>query len=163
MKGDCKCMFSRSKARSLFTSNEDKLLLELVKKYGKKWDLISKKLPGRNKRQCKDRYQIYLDPKIKTSPWTEEEDQKVLSYYTAIGPKWVTISIIFQNRTDTSIKNRFNILKHKFQFLQKNKEVNEIFSPIETYDIEESKMSIFDSIENDLNQELENLGYFSSI
>ncbi|EAY15232.1 Myb-like DNA-binding domain containing protein [Trichomonas vaginalis G3] len=101
--------------RTKFTENEDKKLTNYVKQLGdSKWKEIAKLMPGRNARQCKDRWEKYLAPKINITPFTDEEDTKLLTLYNQIGPKWTQISKHFNNRTDNNLKSRYKLLmRHK--------------------------------------------------
>lgn len=100
--------------RNKFTPEEDKKLIELVKEYGTdNWYLISKKLPGRKSRQCRDRWTFYLDPNIKKDEWTKEEDMLLLQKQEELGPCWRKIASFFNKRTEISIKNRWNKLERK--------------------------------------------------
>ncbi|EAY15029.1 Myb-like DNA-binding domain containing protein [Trichomonas vaginalis G3] len=65
---------------------------------------------NRNPRQCRDRYTKYLSPDLNKNPWTPEEDALLISKYHEIGAKWVKMSKFFNNRTDYSLKNRWNVL-----------------------------------------------------
>ena len=102
-----------------FTYEEDRMLRKLVKDYGESnWDEIASFMKGRNKRQCHDRWYYYLSPKINNQPWTDEEDQRLIKECYNMNGKWVQISKKFKGRTDTQIKNRWNLLK-KMMFLPK--------------------------------------------
>ena len=94
-----------------FSYDEDRALRRLVKQFGESsWDEISKHMNERNPRQCHDRWCFYLSPKINHSPWTDEEDKRLIKAYTELNGKWVQISKRFKGRTDTQIKNRWNTL-----------------------------------------------------
>jgi hypothetical protein len=57
--------------RPRFSPQEDLLLIELVNKYGYlQMKKISKLLPGRNKRQCEERWNGFLAPHLTSLPWT---------------------------------------------------------------------------------------------
>ena len=100
--------------KNKFTIEEDEKLKSLVKKYGEnKWDEISNEMPGRNLRQCKDRWMYYLSPNVNTAPWSNEEEQKLIQLVKEIGPYWVKIAALFDRRTDTQIKNKWNVLKRR--------------------------------------------------
>ncbi|KAL7719603.1 Uncharacterized protein QTN25_003303 [Entamoeba marina] len=44
---------------------EDRLLLKAVEKYGNtRWRLVSQEVPYRTRKQCRDRYNTTLDPKL---------------------------------------------------------------------------------------------------
>jgi hypothetical protein len=53
---------------------------------------------NRNRQQCRDRY-ILLDPNIKSTPYTEEEDQLIYENYLILGPKWAMISKMLEGRS----------------------------------------------------------------
>ena len=90
---------------------EDDLLRELVVKFGENdWRHLAKKMEGRNSRQCRERWQYYLNPNLKVGNWTKEEDELILKKREELGPKWMTIKNFFKNRTDAMIKNRYKHL-----------------------------------------------------
>ena len=93
-----------------FSTDEDNKLIELVKKYGcENWQKISLEMPGRNVRQCRERYKNYLDPEVISGPWTEEEDKLLDDLYSQFGPKWKLISSYFPKRTDINVKSRYHV------------------------------------------------------
>jgi hypothetical protein len=94
----------------VFTPDEDVLLKQLVKRFGRSWEVIACYLPNRNQRQCKDRWTNYLSPSISTDPWTEENDQLLLQKVNELGPKWTQITTFFPGRTDANLKNRWFML-----------------------------------------------------
>lgn len=96
--------------RKKFSNEEDLLLLELVHKYGENnWRIIADEMPGRNVRQCHDRWVKYLSPDINTDSWSEEEDKLLKEKYNEHGSQWKLISSYFPNRTDISIRNRWQV------------------------------------------------------
>lgn len=106
----------RIQKRSKFTQDEDARLISLVEKHGASaWHAISEKMPGRNPRQCKERWFSYLCPGIRTDPFTPEEDLLILSKYKEIGPKWVRMTQFFSGRTDTNLKNRYILLQRRIR------------------------------------------------
>ena len=95
--------------RAQFTDEEDAKLIELVETYGdRNWKNIADKMPGRNTRQCRERYQNYLSPNLDKGPWTNEEDTLLICKYIELGSKWKTIALYFPKRTDISVKNRMH-------------------------------------------------------
>lgn len=100
-----------------FTPEEDQQLIKLVNQYGTDaWLTIVDKMPWRNERQVRDRWFYYLSPDLNKGPWTEDEDQLLISKVKEFGPSWVYITQFFKNRTDVQIKNRWNVLCRKINF-----------------------------------------------
>lgn len=92
--------------RVKFSQAEDQLLSKLVTQLGQKsWNLISKMLPGRTSRQCRDRWNHYLSPQINISSWTAEEDALLIEKIHEYGKQWSKIATFFPGRTGISIRN----------------------------------------------------------
>ncbi|OHS95996.1 Myb-like DNA-binding domain containing protein [Tritrichomonas foetus] len=94
--------------REKFLPEEDLQLKELVTKYGSNaWEIISSKMPGRNPRQCRERWKHYLSSDRGKAPWTQEEDRLLYEKMEEFGPKWTKIASFFQDRTDIQVKTRW--------------------------------------------------------
>jgi hypothetical protein len=97
--------------RSKFTVDEDAQLSELVAIHGDgDWNIIASGLPGRNTRQCRERWNHYLAPSVVTTPFTPEEDALLCAKYKIYGPKWKEIAPFFKGRTYITVKNRWLFL-----------------------------------------------------
>lgn len=99
--------------KRIFSKEEDEKLVQLISEYGEDWKLIAKNLGNRNVRQCRERWQKYLNPGINKDKWTEEDDELLMNEYKKLGPKWKRIAVKFLNRTDINVKNRYRKLERK--------------------------------------------------
>lgn len=104
-----------------WNKDEDRKLIFLISIFGvNDWRNLAKKMDGRNSRQCRDRWQYYLNPNINHNDWTKEEDQLIIKMREKYGPKWVLISKYFKNRTDAMIEHLIRTEKQK----NENKHIN---------------------------------------
>jgi hypothetical protein len=69
--------------------------------------------PGRTSKQCRERWNNYLDPTLVHTAFTEEEDKLILSLHQEYGSKWAMISRQLSGRTENSVKLRFHTLQKK--------------------------------------------------
>jgi hypothetical protein len=100
--------------RCRFSQSEDELLVKAVAELGPgDWYRIARRLSGRNARQCKDRWMSYLSPAVGNAPWTPEEDQLLICMYNELGPLWKFIASFFTARTDTNVKNRWQLMQRR--------------------------------------------------
>jgi hypothetical protein len=94
-----------------FTSEEDQRLSALVEQYGRdRWSIISRMMPNRNARQCRERWTNYLQPHLRIGAWTPNEDQMLEAKFAQYGTKWNKISKFFINRSPLSLRNRHMVL-----------------------------------------------------
>jgi hypothetical protein len=77
------------------------------------WLRIAEAMPGRNARQCKDRWSSYLAPNLEERLWTTSEDMMLVDHCRTMGPKWVKMAHYFEGRSDAMLKNRYHALQHK--------------------------------------------------
>jgi len=94
-----------------WTPAEDMALKAAVEKLGFKWKQISRLVPGRTGKQCRDRYTSRLNPKLKLGNWTKREEMIALKAHKQFGNKWAAIQKLLPNRSWYTIKWRIECLK----------------------------------------------------
>ena len=118
-----------------WTKDEDTKLIELVKKYGpEKWSNISNFLPGRLGKQCRERWYNHLNPEVRKTGWSKEEEWVLFLLHRKFGNSWSIFSEYMPGRTDNTIKNHWNSIMKKnivginnqYQDMIKGKNKNEI-------------------------------------
>jgi len=85
---------------------DDIKLIELTEKYGLDWQRISL-IMEKPENLIKSRYEKRLDPNLKFTKFTPEEDSLIISKYKIYGGTWNNISKFLPNRNSIMIKNRF--------------------------------------------------------
>jgi hypothetical protein len=101
-------------AKRKFSNAEDDAVRNFASEQGRdSWASITKVLPLRTPRQCRERWAHYLRPGIDLTPWSESEDAILRIQFQRCGPRWCTIRTFLPGRTDVSIKNRWTLLRRK--------------------------------------------------
>ncbi|ORY24724.1 hypothetical protein LY90DRAFT_462038 [Neocallimastix californiae] len=94
----------------VWKNTEDEILKAAVMKYGKnQWARISSLLNRKTPKQCKARWYEWLDPSIKKTEWSREEDEKLLHLAKLMPTQWRTIAPIV-GRTPSQCLERYQKL-----------------------------------------------------
>ena len=93
---------------NVWTSEEDRQLRQAVDEYGSQdWTVISASVPGRSRKQCRERWHNHLSPEVKNDPWTQAEDQQLFALQAQHGKQWARIATELPGRSANAVKNRW--------------------------------------------------------
>lgn len=105
----CVCM------RDFSPTFQDEILKAAVMKYGKnQWSRIASLLHRKSAKQCKARWYEWLDPSIKKTEWSREEDERLLHLAKLMPTQWRTIAPII-GRTAAQCLERYEYLLDQAQ------------------------------------------------
>jgi hypothetical protein len=104
------------KGKGSWTVEEDQILREKRSLYGRKWAKIAAHLPGRQGKQCRERFVNHLDPELKKGEWTDDEEAILIAMHEHHGNRWANISKQLPGRSDNDVKNHwYSTIQRKFQ------------------------------------------------
>lgn len=107
----------------IWRNTEDEILKAAVMKYGKnQWARIASLLHRKSAKQCKARWSEWLDPSIKKTEWSQEEEEKLLYMAKMMPTQWRTIAPIV-GRTAAQCFEHYEYLLDKAQ--QKDQEIGD--------------------------------------
>ena len=97
-----------------FSPEEDKQLTYLIVECKHtNWVTIASLMPGRNVRQCRERWRHVLCKKASNTTWTPEEDKLLMDKYKEYGRKWNQIQTSLPNHTVVQVKSRIKEILHE--------------------------------------------------
>ncbi|KAG9147756.1 hypothetical protein Leryth_018806 [Lithospermum erythrorhizon] len=90
-----------------WTSAEDAILVEYVKKHGEgNWNSVQKYSGlSRCGKSCRLRWANHLRPNLKKGAFTAEEEHLIIELHAKMGNKWARMAAHLPGRTDNEIKN----------------------------------------------------------
>jgi hypothetical protein len=113
------------KGKGSWTAQEDQIIREKQALYGRKWAKIAAHLPGRQNKQCRERFVNHLDSELKKGEWTDDEEAILIAMHEHHGNRWANISKQIPGRSDNDVKNHwYSTVQVKFR--QHGKEVRTV-------------------------------------
>jgi hypothetical protein len=99
---------SLDRRKNKFTAGEDARLLEVVShSVCRDWLDVAVQMEGRSPRQCRERWNNYVNPSIVTTPWTDIEERLLESKFAEFGPRWQIISGLLPGRSKNHVRNHW--------------------------------------------------------
>jgi len=104
---------------------EDEIILRYVYEKDRNndnmmWGNLQETLNGRSGKSCRERWFNHLDPKIKRTEWSVEEQWVLFILRNQQVEKWSLISKRLMGRTDNAVKNYWNSrLRKRINNMQK--------------------------------------------
>lgn len=86
---------------------DDMRLKQLVESYDSNWPKVAEHFPGQSVEALQTRWMNKLDPLIKRTRWTAEEDSQVVKLYTEHGGNWKLMAQRLPGRPPNAIKTRY--------------------------------------------------------
>ncbi|CAH0476450.1 unnamed protein product [Peronospora belbahrii] len=105
----------------VWKNTEDEILKAAVMKYGmNQWARVASLLSRKSAKQCKARWYEWLDPSIKKTEWSREEEEKLLHLVKLMPSQWRTIAPIV-GRTAAQCMEHYERLLDAAQQKEENK------------------------------------------
>ena len=87
----------------------------------------------RTGKQCRERYINHLDPNMKKSAWTAEENNVIRDMFPEYGTRWSQYMTFLPGRSDHAIKNHYHIIqRNNFESCRRHDTVSRKRSRSET-------------------------------
>mmetsp|Transcript_427 Transcript_427/g.607 ORF Transcript_427/g.607 Transcript_427/m.607 type:complete len:756 (+) Transcript_427:218-2485(+) len=91
---------------------EDKRLGALVRHFKQAWSSVARYMPGREPKQCRERYNNIVNPAInRGAVWTSSEDALLLRLYHEYGNRFAELAKRLPGHSYNDVKNRYNVLQ----------------------------------------------------
>lgn len=106
----------KSSGKGQWTADEDKQLLDAMASFQGHicWEELSKRIPGRTAKQCRERWQFRLHPDVSKAPFQPWEDEFIIFERQNKGNHWTEIASKLPGRTSCAVKNRwYTVLRNR--------------------------------------------------
>lgn len=77
------------------------------------WESVSRRVPGRTGKACRERWISRLDPNINRNPFSEEEEHQLVVLHERYRNKWAQIAKHMPGRTADAVKSKYISIKRR--------------------------------------------------
>lgn len=90
-------------------------MLRVISEFGPhQWEIVAETIDGRTGKQCRERWHNQLNPLLKRTPWSAEEDWVLFLLQKTKQNQWCHFKDYLVGRCDNTIKNYWNCtLRHR--------------------------------------------------
>ncbi|VEU20311.1 DEKNAAC101192 [Brettanomyces naardenensis] len=100
----------------VWTNVEDEILKAAIAKYGlNQWSRVSSLLTKKTAKQCKQRWQEWLNPTIKKLDWDKQEDEKLLKLIKLRPNQWNSIGLLMNRSVNQCIERYQQLLSDSME------------------------------------------------
>ena len=97
--------------KGLWNAEEDEQLRAAVRIHGSSsWPAVAAIIPGRNCKQCRERWNNYLDPTLKKGCWEPAEDKALVKGQEMFGSRWSLLAKLLPGRSQIQVRDRCRVL-----------------------------------------------------
>ena len=97
--------------KGLWKAEEDEQLRAAVRIHGSSsWPAVAAIIPGRNCKQCRERWNNYLDPTLKKGCWEPAEDKALMKGQEMFGGRWSLLAKLLPGRSQIQVRDRCRVL-----------------------------------------------------
>ncbi|CAH8380888.1 unnamed protein product [Eruca vesicaria subsp. sativa] len=108
--GETNVTKARGMKKGPWTTREDAILTEYVRKHGEgNWNAVQKNSGlFRCGKSCRLRWANHLRPNLKKGSFSPDEEKMIIDLHASLGNKWARMATKLPGRTDNEIKNYWN-------------------------------------------------------
>jgi hypothetical protein len=81
-----------------------------------RWKDVSRMVPNRIGKQCRERWDNHLNPDLTKAAWSEAEELQMIEAHSRLGNKWTKIAREMNGRSENDVKNHWHSLAFKKRF-----------------------------------------------